>query len=270
MARFGYELSIDDYIQWGDALEELTLPSKDNIHAYIDTHSSLPQTQPHAHTHARTHALTHSLTLSHAYNWTNSYRFSDYFADVARFGYELSIDDYIQWRDALEELTLTSKDNALYPLLHFVLDDLPTKSRGCTLVCIVSVFGCMCVFLCSVYVCVCLSLHPVERRTRGSSPSPPRTTPSIPWLHFVLDDLPTKCRGCTLVCIVSLFGCVCVFLCSVYVCGCVCPYIQWRDALEELTLTSKDNALYPLLHFVLDDLPTKSRGCTLVCVRVCV
>jgi L-aminoadipate-semialdehyde dehydrogenase len=66
---------------------------------------------------------------------THRYRFSDYFADVIRFGYDLRLDEYIEWRDALEALTLTTKDNALYPLLHFVLDDLPTKSRGCTLVC---------------------------------------------------------------------------------------------------------------------------------------
>lgn len=65
---------------------------------------------------------------------TFRYRFSQYFNDVNRFGYDLQLEDYHTWRDALEKLTLTSKDNALYPLLHFVLDDLPTKSRGCTLV----------------------------------------------------------------------------------------------------------------------------------------
>lgn len=27
------------------------------------------------------------------------------------------------------KLTLASRDNALYPLLHFVLDDLPTRSQ---------------------------------------------------------------------------------------------------------------------------------------------
>lgn len=62
------------------------------------------------------------------------YRFSDYFTDVGRYGYDLNLEDYIDWRDTLQNLTLTTKDNALYPLLHFVLDDLPTKSRGCTLV----------------------------------------------------------------------------------------------------------------------------------------
>lgn len=38
------------------------------------------------------------------------------------------------------------------------------------------------------------------------------------------------------------------------------PYITWRDALTEHVSKADDSALYPLLHFVLDDLPTSTRG----------
>jgi len=46
------------------------------------------------------------------------------------YGYTLSPIDYIKWRQDLMDLTLSTSDNALYPLLHFVLDDLPTKSKS--------------------------------------------------------------------------------------------------------------------------------------------
>lgn len=57
-------------------------------------------------------------------------RFSDLFDGVIAGGYKVEYVDYLEWRDDLMALTLsTSKTNALYPLLHFVLDDLPSSSR---------------------------------------------------------------------------------------------------------------------------------------------
>jgi L-aminoadipate-semialdehyde dehydrogenase len=38
--------------------------------------------------------------------------------------------DYIHWRTSLLELTLSTSDHALFPLLHFVLDDLPTSTKS--------------------------------------------------------------------------------------------------------------------------------------------
>jgi hypothetical protein len=38
----------------------------------------------------------------------------------------VEFDDYMVWRQKLLQMTLESNSNALYPLLHFVLDDLPT------------------------------------------------------------------------------------------------------------------------------------------------
>jgi len=65
----------------------------------------------------------------HMYNPT-TFRFNDYFALLADCGYKVTHMDYLQWRHELMNLTLSTADNALYPLLHFVLDDLPTKSKA--------------------------------------------------------------------------------------------------------------------------------------------
>jgi len=59
-----------------------------------------------------------------------TFRFDTYFQLLMDFGYNLSPIDYMKWRQDLMDLTLSTADNALYPLLHFVLDDLPTKSKS--------------------------------------------------------------------------------------------------------------------------------------------
>jgi L-aminoadipate-semialdehyde dehydrogenase len=69
-------------------------------------------------------------------------RFSDLFDGVIAAGYAVEYVDYLDWRDDLMALTLSDGEksaggegskaeetNALYPLLHFVLDDLPSSSR---------------------------------------------------------------------------------------------------------------------------------------------
>lgn len=84
-------------------------------------------------------------TVFHVWNDQNV-RFSDFFASLIAFGYgklneedknneypglsKLEFRPYLEWRDNLMELTLTGKDNALYPLLHYVLDDLPTSTKS--------------------------------------------------------------------------------------------------------------------------------------------
>lgn len=68
----------------------------------------------------------------HFFNPT-PFRYSDYFGGLRQFFPELASVDYLQWREELMKLTLTSRDNALYPLMHFVLDDLPVKSRSAAL-----------------------------------------------------------------------------------------------------------------------------------------
>ncbi|KAF9560767.1 large subunit of alpha-aminoadipate reductase [Mortierella alpina] len=58
------------------------------------------------------------------------FRFNEFFQLLTRFGYEVQTTEYIAWRTALMEYTLKSQDSALYPLLHLVMDDLPTSTKS--------------------------------------------------------------------------------------------------------------------------------------------
>lgn len=54
---------------------------------------------------------------------------------LALYGWEVQRQEYMTWRKNLEEHVLASskmneEDNALFPLLHFVLDDLPTSTKS--------------------------------------------------------------------------------------------------------------------------------------------
>ncbi|KAI9016191.1 L-aminoadipate-semialdehyde dehydrogenase [Hyaloraphidium curvatum] len=60
----------------------------------------------------------------------NMFRFIDLFRCLRQYGYPVEPTAYIPWRTALMDHTLNSQDNALYPLLHFVMDDLPTSTKG--------------------------------------------------------------------------------------------------------------------------------------------
>jgi L-aminoadipate-semialdehyde dehydrogenase len=58
-------------------------------------------------------------------------RFVEILSSLAEYGFPVKTTDYIPWRIALERYTiLESKDNALYPLLHFVLDNLPQSTKA--------------------------------------------------------------------------------------------------------------------------------------------
>ena len=72
-----------------------------------------------------------SRCVYHIWN-DQSVRFVDFFQSLLTFGYanKLQFAPYLEWRDALMDLTLANNDNALYPLLHFVLDDLPTSTKS--------------------------------------------------------------------------------------------------------------------------------------------
>ncbi|OLY80072.1 L-aminoadipate-semialdehyde dehydrogenase [Smittium mucronatum] len=60
-----------------------------------------------------------------------NFRFMDLFNSMSSYGYELEKTEYIDWRDSLLNYTVaSSEDSALFPLLHFVLDDLPTSTRA--------------------------------------------------------------------------------------------------------------------------------------------
>ncbi|KAK0558441.1 large subunit of alpha-aminoadipate reductase [Tilletia horrida] len=65
-------------------------------------------------------------------------RFNDMLLALAKYGWKVSQTEYVQWRAQLERHVLESSGggsgseeaNALFPLLHFVLDDLPTSTKS--------------------------------------------------------------------------------------------------------------------------------------------
>jgi L-aminoadipate-semialdehyde dehydrogenase len=57
-------------------------------------------------------------------------RFNDLLGALITYGYPVKRVEYIQWRTKLEHHVLETQDNALFPLLHFVLDDLPTSTKA--------------------------------------------------------------------------------------------------------------------------------------------
>lgn len=52
------------------------------------------------------------------------------FASLNRYGFPVEQCEYLVWRRKLEQHVMEVQDNALYPLLHFVLEDLPTSTKS--------------------------------------------------------------------------------------------------------------------------------------------
>ncbi|KAJ2799063.1 large subunit of alpha-aminoadipate reductase [Coemansia guatemalensis] len=72
-------------------------------------------------------ALDH--LVYHVFNHDH-FRFQDLFDCLRRYGYPVLDAEYMRWRAHLMESTLADRDSALYPLLHYVLDDLPTSTKS--------------------------------------------------------------------------------------------------------------------------------------------
>lgn len=60
-------------------------------------------------------------------------RFNAFLSALTRYGYNVERTEYLPWRTQLEQHVLKVQDNALFPLLHFVLDDLPTSTKAAEL-----------------------------------------------------------------------------------------------------------------------------------------
>ncbi|KAJ1305861.1 hypothetical protein OPQ81_010584 [Rhizoctonia solani] len=60
-------------------------------------------------------------------------RYNTLFNTLSKYGYTVTQVDYPVWRTRLEQHVVEVQDNALYPLLHFVLDDLPTSTKSAEL-----------------------------------------------------------------------------------------------------------------------------------------
>jgi L-aminoadipate-semialdehyde dehydrogenase len=58
------------------------------------------------------------------------FTFNNIFSSLPRYGYQVEQCEYLEWRRRLERHVMEVQDNALFPLLHFVLDDLPTSTKA--------------------------------------------------------------------------------------------------------------------------------------------
>ena len=56
--------------------------------------------------------------------------FNDFLSALSVYGYKTERCDYLVWRTKLERHVMEAQDNALFPLLHYVLDDLPTSTKA--------------------------------------------------------------------------------------------------------------------------------------------
>jgi L-aminoadipate-semialdehyde dehydrogenase len=56
--------------------------------------------------------------------------FNQLLSSLAQHGFPTEQCEYVVWRRKLEQHVMDVQDNALFPLLHFVLDDLPTSTKA--------------------------------------------------------------------------------------------------------------------------------------------
>ncbi|KAH7882420.1 hypothetical protein F5I97DRAFT_1817360 [Phlebopus sp. FC_14] len=56
--------------------------------------------------------------------------FNSILSSLAEYGFSTKQCEYLVWRRELEKHVMEVQDNALFPLLHFVLDDLPTSTKA--------------------------------------------------------------------------------------------------------------------------------------------
>jgi len=56
--------------------------------------------------------------------------YNELFSSLSNYGFETTQCEYLVWRRRLEQHIMKVQDNALFPLLHFVLDDLPTSTKA--------------------------------------------------------------------------------------------------------------------------------------------
>ncbi|KAF9049388.1 L-aminoadipate-semialdehyde dehydrogenase large subunit [Hymenopellis radicata] len=56
--------------------------------------------------------------------------FNGMLSSLVQYGFPTETCEYLVWRRKLEQHVMEVQDNALYPLLHFVLDDLPTSTKA--------------------------------------------------------------------------------------------------------------------------------------------
>ncbi|KAJ1958293.1 large subunit of alpha-aminoadipate reductase, partial [Linderina pennispora] len=83
--------------------------------------------------HVVVEAISQERALAHiVYHVFNNerFRFQNMFDLLRTYGYQIKDVEYMRWRAYLMEYTLSNNDSALFPLLHYVLDDLPTSTKS--------------------------------------------------------------------------------------------------------------------------------------------
>ena len=89
--------------------------------AATESHTNFTTTSPSA--------SSNGINVLHVYH-PYRFRFSDLLNCLPRYSYACNTLQYIDWRDRLMEFTMRQTDNALFPLLHYVLDDLPSSTKA--------------------------------------------------------------------------------------------------------------------------------------------
>lgn len=57
-------------------------------------------------------------------------RMNEFIGVLKKYGFKLKLDDYPSWKVSLERYVVEKSDSALFPLLHFVLDNLPQNTKA--------------------------------------------------------------------------------------------------------------------------------------------
>lgn len=87
---------------------------------HVARSASLSALTPPEGTSARVYHITARPTI----------RYNDLLLSLSVYGYGVKQVGYIEWRALLEQHVMQAQDNALFPLLHYVLDDLPTSTKS--------------------------------------------------------------------------------------------------------------------------------------------
>ncbi|ODV80826.1 large subunit of L-aminoadipate-semialdehyde dehydrogenase [Suhomyces tanzawaensis NRRL Y-17324] len=76
------------------------------------------------------HPPAQELTVAHVTGHPRI-SFNEFLASIKAYGYDVEAQDYPVWKTNLEKYVVEdSKDSALFPLLHFVLDNLPQNTKA--------------------------------------------------------------------------------------------------------------------------------------------
>lgn len=74
-------------------------------------------------------SYAHPLSVAHVTSHPRI-TFNEFLGSLRNFGYGVKETEYFTWKTSLEKHVVENKDSALFPLLHFVLDNLPQDTKA--------------------------------------------------------------------------------------------------------------------------------------------